>query len=93
MTKPWTRPDLSARAPNRAFGGLVRTADVERGGSTLAGVPLQTVSDAVVATVKLGYQVADRQIDRGTAGSTCAHHRLAGDVEDLQPLRPVHAIR
>ncbi len=61
----WKRPSLEVRAPNRRLGGLYRSADSERDGTTLAGVPLQTVSDAVVATVKLGYRVADRQIARG----------------------------
>ncbi len=61
----WKRPPLDVRAPNRRLGGLYRSADIEHEGTTLAGVPMQTVSDAVLATVKLGYRVADRQIARG----------------------------
>ena len=61
----WTRPSLDERMPNRNIGGLARTADINHGGTTLAGVPMQTVSDAVIATVKLGYKVADTQIARG----------------------------
>lgn len=61
----WTRPPLAERVPNRNIGGLARTADIDHNGTTLAGVPMQTVSDAVIATVKLGYKVADTQIARG----------------------------
>lgn len=61
----WTRPSLPERRPNRNIGGLGRSADIDEAGTTLAGVPMQTVSDAVMATVKLGYKVADRQIARG----------------------------
>lgn len=73
MNASWTRPELPVRAPDRSLGGLLRSADrsAARSGAddaaaqVIAGVPLQTVSDAVVATVRLGYQVADRQIERG----------------------------
>lgn len=65
MTQPaWKRPNLPVRAPQRAMGGLYRTADRVNKGTTLGGVPVQTVNDAVTATVQLGYKVADRQIDR-----------------------------
>ncbi|MDM0012453.1 hypothetical protein QTH87_08405 [Variovorax sp. J22P168] len=69
MTRPWTRPALPVTQPRRGFGGIYRSADVERDGVTLAGVPMQTASDAVVAAVELGYKVADAQLKRG--------HRLA----------------
>lgn len=62
---PWKRPNLPVHRPDRGLGGLYRSADQSSGGTTLAGVPMQSVSDAVVATVKLGYQVADSQIARG----------------------------
>jgi hypothetical protein len=62
---PWKRPNLPVHRPDRSPGGLYRSADQDRSGTTLAGVPMQTVSDAVVATVKLGYKVADSQIARG----------------------------
>lgn len=65
MNAPWKRPELEQRAPDRSIGGLLRSADRQRSGEVIAGVPMQTVSDAVVATVRLGYQVADRQIERG----------------------------
>jgi hypothetical protein len=65
MNAPWTRPELPVRAPDRGVGGLLRSADRQQAGQVIAGVPMQTVSDAVVATVRLGYQVADRQIERG----------------------------
>lgn len=65
----WNRPPLDVRAPDRSAGGLYRSADRPAGSDaaateTLAGVPLQTVSDAVVATVRLGYRIADREIER-----------------------------
>lgn len=60
----WKRPELAVRAPQRAMAGLYRAAERVQHGTTLGGVPVQTVNDAVTATVQLGYKVADRQIDR-----------------------------
>jgi hypothetical protein len=65
MSAQWTRPTLSVTKPQRHFGGVYRTAEGERAGETIGGVPLQTASDAVVAAVQLGYKVADRQLTRG----------------------------
>jgi hypothetical protein len=60
----WKRPELAVRAPQRAMAGLYRAAERVQHGTTLGGVPVQTVNDAVTATVQLGYKVADRQIER-----------------------------
>jgi hypothetical protein len=48
--------------PNRNPGGLYRTAD--DGKRSLAGIPLTSAERAVTAAVRLGYQVAEAQIDR-----------------------------
>jgi hypothetical protein len=61
----WNLPGLAVTRPNRAFTGIYRSADGQRDGEAIAGVPLQAASDAVVAAVKLGYKVADAQIERG----------------------------
>lgn len=61
----WKRPELTARAPNRAIGGLYRIAPGQKGGKIFGGVPLQTTEDAVVAAVRTGYRIADAQIEHG----------------------------
>lgn len=63
MSTNWKRPELEVRGPDRSFGNALRAAQPSADG--LGGVPLQTVTDAVVATVRLGYRVADREIERG----------------------------
>ena len=65
MNNTWKRPELDVRAPDRSFGNALRAAQAAGGGDGITGVPLQTVTDAVVATVRLGYRVADREIERG----------------------------
>lgn len=65
LKRPWTRPGVPQTRPNRSFGGLYQTAEHEEQGETLGGVPLHTAEDAVVAAVRLGYRVADEQIERG----------------------------
>ncbi|MFO1326150.1 MAG: hypothetical protein U1F56_02240 [Rubrivivax sp.] len=62
---PFKRPELDVRGPDRSFGHALRSAQAAGSGDGIAGVPLQTVTDAVVATVRLGYRVADREIERG----------------------------
>ncbi len=61
----WSMPTPKETRPNRNFGGIFRTAEKQGKGTTLGGVPLQTATAAVLATVQLGYKVADAQIDRG----------------------------
>lgn len=56
------RPDLKRTRPHRHAGGFYRTADSES--ATLAGIPLVNAEDAVVAAVRMGYKVAEAQIDR-----------------------------
>src|SRR5262245_57943494 len=65
MPRPWRRPEPTALGPNRSFGGYYRSSDRTLKGKDFRGVPLQTTEDAVVAAVRLGYQVVDAQIERG----------------------------
>ena len=65
VRRPWTRPGAPDARPNRSFGGLYRTAEEQERGETFGGIPLQTAEDAVVAAVRMGYRVADEQIERG----------------------------
>jgi hypothetical protein len=65
MSSPrWSRPRLSVTRPRRTFSGIYRTAEDEKAGEVIGGLPLHTASDAVVAAVKLGYRVADTQLER-----------------------------
>lgn len=61
LAKRWARAEPGATRPNRRLGGFYR-ASGERG--RLGGVPVKNVEDAVVAAVRMGYKVADAQIDR-----------------------------
>jgi hypothetical protein len=63
--------------PNRSFGGLYRTAEHEERGETFGGIPLQTAEGAVVAAVRMGYRVADEQIEQGRRIAS----RLRGAVD------------
>lgn len=74
---PWTRPPLGDTKPRRRFGGLYRTAEEERAGSTFGGVPLLDAEDAATAAVRLGYKVVDAQIERGRRIA----RRLSGAAE------------
>jgi hypothetical protein len=65
VRRPWTRAGEPERRPNRSWGGLYRTAEREEPGETLGGVPLHSAEDAVVAAVRMGYRIADEQIERG----------------------------
>jgi len=73
----WRRPEKQVLGPNRSFGGYYRTSDRKLKGKDLRGVPLQTAEDAVVAAVRLGYQVVDAQIERGMNIA----HRLRGAAQ------------
>ena len=77
VKRPWTRRPVANTRPNRAFGGLYRTADREVRGETIAGVPLRTAEDTVVAAVRMGYRVVDEQIERSRRVAS----RLRGAVE------------
>ena len=73
--KPYSRPALQRTAPLRGAGQLYRSA--EGPGSALGGVPLSSAEDAVVAAVRMGYRVAQNQIDR--AGHIGERLRRAGE--------------
>jgi hypothetical protein len=71
----WSRPQLERTEPIRTAGGFYRTA--ERGQSGLGGVPLIAAEDAVVAAVRLAYQVAETQVER--SARLAQRLREAGD--------------
>ena len=52
----WKRPNVSRTGPVRSAGGFYRTS---QSGRALGGVPLTTSEDAVVAAVRLAYDVAE----------------------------------
>jgi hypothetical protein len=60
--RPFRRPELKTKGPDRRARGFYRMAD--RGEGTLAGMPLDSAEEAAVAAVRLGYKVAATQIER-----------------------------
>jgi len=56
------RPSSGQTRPRREVGGLYRTADNERTG--LGGVSMASAEDAMVAAVRMAYDIADDQITR-----------------------------
>lgn len=59
---PWSRPRPVRSGPRRGAGGLYRSAEGKERGT--GGVPLNSANAAVVAAVRLAYEVADAQVDR-----------------------------
>jgi hypothetical protein len=77
---PWARPALTRTGPQRGAGGFYRSAEgKDEKGHQVGGVPLTTANAAVVAAVRLAYQVAEAQIDRSTR--LARRLREAGDKE------------
>jgi hypothetical protein len=74
--KRWSRQPPTRTGPRRAGGGVYRTADREDGKS---GVALDSAEAAVVAAVRLAYQVAETQIDR--SARLARRLRQAGDEQ------------
>jgi len=70
----YVREPLEVTGPNRRGGGFYRTAEGE---GKLGGVPLKSAEDAVVAAVRMGYKVAEAQIER--SASLAKRLRNAGD--------------
>jgi hypothetical protein len=90
-TKPegYSRPELPRRRPNRTLGGLYRTPDGGGTGLGGRGVPLHAAEDAVVATVRLAYKVADAQVERSARLASRlrqAGDRAVGEQSDRQAL-------
>jgi hypothetical protein len=79
QTKPqgYSRPELPRRSPKRTAGGFYRTPDGGGTGLNGRGVPLHAAEDAVVATVRLAYKVADAQVER--SARLASRLRQAGD--------------
>ncbi len=74
--KGWfVRPGLARTAPNRGAGNLYRAAADNP--DVVGGVPLDSVEAAVTAAVRLGYKIAEAQIDRTARLAT--RLREAGD--------------
>jgi len=71
----WVRPSPRQTGPLRGLGQLYRSAEVP--GTTLGGVPLSSAEDAVVAAVRMGYRVAQAQVDK--AGRIGERLRSAGE--------------
>jgi hypothetical protein len=71
----WSRPPLERDGPARKAGGFYRTAEDSKAG--LGGLPLTAVDDAVVAAVRVAYNVAAAQVDRSTR--LAQRLRKAGD--------------
>ncbi|VTU28715.1 hypothetical protein H6CHR_03047 [Variovorax sp. PBL-H6] len=65
----WRRPDIEEVGPNRAAGGFYRTGTSVKG-TPRSGVPLSTANAAVVAAVRLAYEVAETQVARSTRMAT-----------------------
>jgi hypothetical protein len=85
----YSRPELPRRRPKRAAGGFYRTADGGGTGLGGRGVPLHAAEDAVVATVRLAYKVADAQVERGARLASRlrqAGDRAVGEQSDRQAL-------
>jgi hypothetical protein len=61
---PWSRNAPTRTGPNRNAGGMYRTAEGKE--PRTGGVPLNTANAAVVAAVRLAYEVAETQIARST---------------------------
>lgn len=74
---PWSRPRPVRSGPRRSAGGLYRSAEGKEPGT--GGVPLNSANAAVVAAVRLAYQVADAQVDRSLR--LARRLREAGDKE------------
>jgi hypothetical protein len=58
----YQRPALERETPDRAFAGYYRSAEGEQPG--IGGRTVRSAEEAVVAAVRMAYQVADEQIDR-----------------------------
>ena len=73
----YSRPELPRRSPRRTAGGFYRTSDGGGTGLNGRGVPLLATEDAVIATVRLAYKVADAQVER--SARLASRLRQAGD--------------
>jgi hypothetical protein len=74
--KPFRRPRLPRRGPNRRAGNFYRAASDNP--DVRAGVPLDSIEAAVVAAVRMGYKVASSALDRTAVVG--ARLREAGDA-------------
>jgi hypothetical protein len=58
----WERPPLNRTAPNRGAGNFYRSGSDNA--TVVGGVPLDSVEAAVTAAVRMGYKIAEAQIER-----------------------------
>jgi hypothetical protein len=85
----YSRPELPRRGPKRTAGGFYRTPDGGGTGLGGRGVPLHAAEDAVIATVRLAYKVADAQVERSARLASRlrqAGDRAVGEQSDRQAL-------
>jgi len=84
--KPFVRP-VTRTGPRRSAANFYRSASGS--GVVIGGVPMDTVEDAVTAAVRMGYQIAQAQIDRTTRIAhrfRDAGERAAGPHSERQAL-------
>lgn len=83
----YRRPSIVAVGPDRRAGGFYRSADREDRG--IPGVPLSSTEAVVVAAVRMGYRIAEEQIDRSARAARRlrdAAERAAGPESERQVL-------
>jgi len=73
--KPFVRP-VTRTGPRRSAANFYRSASGS--GVVIGGVPRDTVEDGVTAAVRMGYQIAQAQIDRTTPGDQQTAKASAG---------------
>jgi hypothetical protein len=85
VKRPYQRPVLVTVGPDRRAGGFYRSADREERG--LAGVSLSSTEAVMVAAVRMGYRIAEEQIDRSANAARRlrnAAERAAGPESERQ---------
>lgn len=68
----------AASGPDRRAGGFYRSADGDSGPRRVIGRPMTSTEDAVIAAVRLAYDVADAQVDRSLR--IASRLKTAGDA-------------
>ncbi|WP_088280734.1 hypothetical protein [Ideonella sp. A 288] len=74
----YRRVPSAASGPDRRVGGFYRSSDGDAGPRRVIGRPLASTEDAVIAAVRLAYDVADAQVDRSLR--IASRLKAAGDT-------------
>lgn len=85
VKRPYERPVLKVVGPDRRAGGFYRTAD--RGDKGIPGLSLASTEAVVVSAVRMGYKIAEEQIDRSASAARRlrdAAERAAGPESERQ---------